>query len=161
MRDQAEVMDLIYTEAHERQSEPRKIAAYVSAEIDRLAGSGVLWVEEVIAEAKVSGWMKRCADWRRSRDKHAVSTASGKRVEAPAWASVREVDDETGETVYVQMRFELLDREQVEAYIANLTTSRDTLSERISAARSVLEYMKSHPECERAGDALDALGLAA
>lgn len=160
MSEQSEVLDGIYREAHERHSEARKIAAYVSTEVDRLAGSGAPWVETVIAEAKVTGWMKRCADWRRFEEKRSVPSASGKRVEAPAWASVREVDDE-GATVYVQMRFELLDRDQVRAYIANLSTSRDTLSERISAARSVLSYMEAHPECERAGDALNALGLAA
>lgn len=160
MSEQTEVLDRIYREAHERHSEPRKIAAYVSGEVDRLAGSGVPWVEEVIAEAKVTGWMKRCADWRRSEEKRAVPSATGKRVEAPAWASVRDVAED-GSTVYVQMRFELLDRDQVRAYIANLSTSRDTLSERISAARAVLAYMEAHPECERAGDALNALGVAA
>lgn len=160
MTEQSEVLEGIYREAHERHNEPRKIAAYVSTEVDRLAGSGVDWVDAVIADAKVTGWMKRCADWRRNEEKRAVPAASGKQVEAPAWASVREVDDE-GATVYVQMRFELLDRDQVQAYIANLSKSRDTLSERISAARAVLAYMDAHPECERAGDALNALGIAA
>ena len=160
MTEQSDVLDGIYREAHDRHSESRKIAAYVSTEVDRLEGSGAAWVEAAIADAKVTGWMKKCSDWRRSEEKRAVPAASGKAVEAPAWASVREVDDE-GATVYVQMRFELLDRDQVQAYIDNLGKSRDTLSERISAARAVLAYMDAHPECERAGDALNALGLAA
>lgn len=150
------ILEALLAEAHERDTNPRRIAAYVVTELDRLAGSGEPWVKETLAEFTVNGSMKRCADWRRGQERQTVVVQSGRAVAVPAWASAREADDD-GTVTYIQMRFEDFDRDQVVAYIARTEKTRDTLSVDIAAAKAVLAYMDATPTCLTAGEALDAL----
>lgn len=155
-----DVLNDLLAEAHALHSRPRAIAAHVVGELTRLEGSGEPWVAELLDEFTVTGAMKRCADFRRAEDRKQVRTKRGTVVEVPAWASTR-VREDDGAVVYGQLRFDELDREQVEAYVDRLSRTRDSLSHDIVAAKAVLAYMEEHPECVLAGEAIEALGLAA
>jgi hypothetical protein len=157
--EQAEVMDQIMREAHQRHTNPRRIAAFVAGEMDRLMGSGVEWVARLDEDARVTGYMKRAADWRRSQERDAVKVKSGRAVDLPAFASVKAIDAD-GHTEYEQLPFENFDEGQLEQWIARQTKARDTYSSGIVAAKAVLAYMKEH-NLTRAGDAVEQMRRAA
>jgi hypothetical protein len=151
MSEQAEVMDQVMREAHERHTNPRKIAAYVAGEMDRLMGSGVEWVTRLDEDARVTGYMKRAADWRRSQERESIKVKNGKSVDLPAFASVKAVSVE-GRTEYEQLPFDNFDDAQLEQWIDRQTKARDTYSSGIAAAKIVLTYMREH-RIANAGDA--------
>jgi hypothetical protein len=157
--EQHEVMAELVREAHLLHSQPRAVAAYVVAELERLRGSGEPWVDEQLARFAVDGAMKRCASWRAAQRTEAL-TKRGKKVEVPAWAGVP-VRDANGVVQHHQLRFEDLSIEQVEASVHRMAKQRNTLSADLSVRERVLEYMRANPTCARAGDAMRALGIAA
>lgn len=159
MTDQSEVMNELIREAHALHTKPRAVAAHVVAELQSLEGSGEPWVSEVLAKAMVDGLMGKCSKWR-GRFRTAAKTKRGKTVDVPAYAGVP-VRDANGVIQHHQLRFEDLDVEQVAASVYRMAKQRNTLSADLSVREQVLDYMRSNPECVRAGDAMVALGIAA
>lgn len=160
MTERDEVLAKLYAEAHNLHSDPRRIAAHVVSELDRLAGSGEPWVAASLAEWSVTGAMKACADWRRRQAKRSVTVKSGRQVEVPAWGSARSLDD-AGAITYEQVPFDCFTVEQLEDWIGRTEKARNTLSQEVAAARVVLAFMQANAECRTAGDAIAALGMAA
>lgn len=147
----------ILRDAHERHTEPRKIAAYVVTELRDLEGSGSAWVSDLLAEFVVSGAMRRCSDWRRTARK-AVTTPKGTPVELAGWAGV---PGRVGAVVtHLQLPLRDLTLDQLVAYEARLRKQRNTLSGSLVVVSALREYLEQHPTAT-AGEAIDALGLAA
>lgn len=148
----------ILRDAHERHTDSRKIAAHVVGELRDLEGSGAPWVSDLLAEFVVSGAMKRCAAWRQ-RQRKAVKTPKGTPVDVPSWAGVSSLA--TGAVTHLQLPLRDLTLEQIVAYESRLRKQRNTLSSSLVFVAAVREHMENHRAALTAGDAIDALGLAA
>lgn len=155
-----QIIDDIIHDAHFRRGEiiASEVAAEIVDELRNLEASGKQWVAEYVDDLAAKGAAKVYADWRR---RHRIDgrTKKGTEVDVPAFAAVRERDDE-GNVVYTQMRLEDMTLPQLEAKAEAIGRTRDTLSVEYRFYRDLIEVMQADSSLVTAGDAMARLAAA-
>lgn len=162
--DARQVVVSLIEQAHEECATPDgfAVAEVAGRFVDLVAdlqkyGHG--WVEEYVRDLAIVGAKQICADWRRSHQ-IASKTPKGTKVSVPRYAGTKAARAD-GKVVALQLPLRDFSREQLVDHVAKLERQRNTVSTELQFLKALVAYMSEHAECETAGSAIDALGLAA
>ena len=152
-----QIIDDLIHDAHF--ADERIITAEVAArfvdELRNLEGSGVQWIGDYLDDLARKGAVKVYTDWRR-RHRIPATTKKGTELEIPAYASVREIDDD-GSVTYVQLALAGMTLDQLKDKRDRMARTRDTLSAEVRLLSDLIEIMESDASLATAGDALARL----